>query len=209
MDNTQSTYVVIGASGGIGNAVTRNLVAQGKAVRAVNRSGVIDISEGVETFAANENLKDIRVERRGLYIYGTITPDLNVYLPKDEIRTGIRYRKGVYTLPTAVLGFCTRQDGQSLLVLKPDGTMHHHPHVRAGGGDGRVCWGEVEEDTIRHTRIVNSLWSVWDVDGIVDFMKGFLTTFYPNDRYSPLFTLGTYNEELSKDFESRTGGTSA
>jgi nucleoside-diphosphate-sugar epimerase len=53
MENNNSNYVVIGASGGIGNAVTRLLAAQGKAVRAVNRSGKIDVPEGVETFAAD------------------------------------------------------------------------------------------------------------------------------------------------------------
>jgi nucleoside-diphosphate-sugar epimerase len=53
MDDNQSTYVVIGASGGIGNAVTRLLAAQGKSVRAVNRSGKIEVPEGVETVAAD------------------------------------------------------------------------------------------------------------------------------------------------------------
>ncbi len=53
MDDNQLTYVVMGASGGIGNAVTRRLAEQGKAIRAVNRSGKIDVPEGVETFAAD------------------------------------------------------------------------------------------------------------------------------------------------------------
>ena len=46
MDENLSTYVIIGASGGIGNAVTRLLAAQGKTVRAVNRSGKIRCARG-------------------------------------------------------------------------------------------------------------------------------------------------------------------
>lgn len=40
--------VVFGASGGIGNAVTRALAAQGKRVRAVNRAGKAAVPAGVE-----------------------------------------------------------------------------------------------------------------------------------------------------------------
>jgi len=53
MNSDQQTHVIIGASGGIGSAVTRLLAAQGKSVRAVNRSGQMDVPEGVETMAAD------------------------------------------------------------------------------------------------------------------------------------------------------------
>ena len=53
MNNDQGTHVVIGASGGIGNSVTRLLAAKGEAVRAVNRSGKIDVPEGIEVVAAD------------------------------------------------------------------------------------------------------------------------------------------------------------
>jgi len=53
MNDDQVTHVVIGASGGIGSAVTRLLAEQGKSVRAVNRSGQISVPEEVETFAAD------------------------------------------------------------------------------------------------------------------------------------------------------------
>jgi len=42
-------HVVLGASGGIGNALVRELVARGKRVRAVNRSGRADVPAGVKT----------------------------------------------------------------------------------------------------------------------------------------------------------------
>ena len=45
--------VVFGASGGLGNAVVRVLAAQGKRVRAVNRSGLADVPAGVELAAGN------------------------------------------------------------------------------------------------------------------------------------------------------------
>lgn len=40
-------HVVLGASGGLGNAVVRELVRQGKQVRAANRSGQIDVPAGL------------------------------------------------------------------------------------------------------------------------------------------------------------------
>jgi nucleoside-diphosphate-sugar epimerase len=46
-------HVVIGASGSIGNAVVRTLAAQGKRVRAVNRSGRAELPAGVELVKGN------------------------------------------------------------------------------------------------------------------------------------------------------------
>lgn len=48
MTNTNELHVVIGATGGIGNAVVRQLAKQGKRVRAVNRKGQGDFPAGVE-----------------------------------------------------------------------------------------------------------------------------------------------------------------
>ncbi|MFW9993318.1 MAG: NAD-dependent epimerase/dehydratase family protein [Candidatus Odinarchaeota archaeon] len=55
-------HIVFGASGGIGNAVIRNLVARGKKVRGVNRSGKANVPNGVEVVPAdllvlNDSLK--------------------------------------------------------------------------------------------------------------------------------------------------------
>lgn len=54
-------HVVFGASGGIGNAVVRELARQGTPVRAVNRSGQALVPAGVEVVAADAaNLQDVR-----------------------------------------------------------------------------------------------------------------------------------------------------
>lgn len=46
--NNNELHVVLGASGGIGGALARELATQGKRVRAVNRSGKADLPTGVE-----------------------------------------------------------------------------------------------------------------------------------------------------------------
>ncbi len=53
MPDTHEVHVVLGASGGVGGAVVRALVARGKRVRAVNRGGKIDAPAGVEVIAGD------------------------------------------------------------------------------------------------------------------------------------------------------------
>ncbi|HLW00820.1 MAG TPA: NAD-dependent epimerase/dehydratase family protein [Ktedonobacterales bacterium] len=54
-------HVVLGASGGVGNAVVRELVAQGKRVRGVTRSGKANVPADVEMVAADiSNLDQAR-----------------------------------------------------------------------------------------------------------------------------------------------------
>jgi nucleoside-diphosphate-sugar epimerase len=48
MTDTQGIQVVFGASGGLGNAVVRELAAQGKRVRGVTRSGKANVPPSVE-----------------------------------------------------------------------------------------------------------------------------------------------------------------
>lgn len=48
MADSDGLHVVFGASGGLGNAVVRELAAQGKRVRGVTRSGTADVPQAVE-----------------------------------------------------------------------------------------------------------------------------------------------------------------
>lgn len=62
-------HVVFGASGGIGNAVVRELAAIGETVRAVNRSGTAVVPPGVEVAAADaSNVDDVRRVMQGAEI---------------------------------------------------------------------------------------------------------------------------------------------
>ena len=53
MSSTSDLHVVLGASGGIGGAVVRQLARRGHRVRAVNRAGNADVPAGVERLAAD------------------------------------------------------------------------------------------------------------------------------------------------------------
>jgi len=53
MPGAVAPHVVLGAAGGTGSAVVRELVARGLSVRAVTRSGGADVPEGVEQVAAD------------------------------------------------------------------------------------------------------------------------------------------------------------
>ncbi len=48
MNDADRVHVVVGASGGTGSALVRELVARGRRVRAVNRSGRLTVPDGVE-----------------------------------------------------------------------------------------------------------------------------------------------------------------
>jgi nucleoside-diphosphate-sugar epimerase len=53
MPAASAPHVVLGAAGGTGSAVIRELVARGLRVRTVTRSGATDVPEGVEQVAAD------------------------------------------------------------------------------------------------------------------------------------------------------------
>lgn len=53
MADSNGLHVVFGASGGLGNAVVRELAALGKRVRGVTRSGTADVPLGVEMVPGN------------------------------------------------------------------------------------------------------------------------------------------------------------
>src|ERR1700742_5016445 len=46
-------HVVLGAGGGVGSAMVRELMARGRRVRGVTRSGKADVPAGVEMLAAD------------------------------------------------------------------------------------------------------------------------------------------------------------
>jgi nucleoside-diphosphate-sugar epimerase len=58
MSSENGIHVVLGASGGTGNAVTRALSERGHRVRAVNRKGDADLPEGIERVAADVTRAD-------------------------------------------------------------------------------------------------------------------------------------------------------
>ncbi|HEV8192482.1 MAG TPA: NAD-dependent epimerase/dehydratase family protein [Ktedonobacterales bacterium] len=61
MTSDGQLHVVLGASGGVGSAVVRELANQGKRVRAVNRGGRMDAPDGVEVRAGDmRNLDSVR-----------------------------------------------------------------------------------------------------------------------------------------------------
>lgn len=53
MNNSRGLQIVFGANGGLGKAVVRGLVAQGKRVRAVTRSGQVEAPNDVEVVKAD------------------------------------------------------------------------------------------------------------------------------------------------------------
>ena len=53
MSDADGLHVVVGASGGTGSALVRELLRRGRRVRAVNRSGRIEVPPGVEVRAAD------------------------------------------------------------------------------------------------------------------------------------------------------------
>ncbi len=53
MDDAEKVHVVVGASGGTGSALVRELVGRGRRVRAVNRSGRLTAPAGVEVVAGD------------------------------------------------------------------------------------------------------------------------------------------------------------
>ncbi|HYO31871.1 MAG TPA: NAD-dependent epimerase/dehydratase family protein [Nocardioidaceae bacterium] len=53
MDDADKVHVVVGASGGTGRALVHELVRRGRRVRAINRSGHVNVPAGVEVIAAD------------------------------------------------------------------------------------------------------------------------------------------------------------
>jgi len=73
-------HVVFGASGGIGNAVVRELARDGQPVRGVNRSGTAIVPAGVEIVAGDAaNIDDVRRVMQGAtVVYQCLFPPVEV-----------------------------------------------------------------------------------------------------------------------------------
>lgn len=74
MSSTDGAHVVVGASGGTGSALVRELVGRGRRVRAINRTGRLDAPPGVEVAAGDARDADrMREVCRGAgVVYNTV-----------------------------------------------------------------------------------------------------------------------------------------
>lgn len=76
VNEDEKAHVVIGASGGTGRALVRELRERGRRVRAVNRSGRADVPPGVEVVAADARDADRMREvcRGAVVVYNAVNP---------------------------------------------------------------------------------------------------------------------------------------
>ena len=127
-------HVVLGAAGGTGSAVVRELVARGLPVRAVTRSGRADVPEGVEQVAADIARPDgaRRACDGAVVVYHCAQPD---------------YTKWVALFPplTAAVLDGASAAGAKLVFADnlyvygpPDGPMTEETPQRAEGSKGRI-----------------------------------------------------------------------
>ncbi len=85
-------HVVFGASGGIGNAVVRELARQGATVRGVNRSGDALVPPGVQVTKADaSNVDDVRrVMQGGDVVYQCLFPAVQDAIIEVAAETGAK-----------------------------------------------------------------------------------------------------------------------
>ncbi len=87
-------HVVFGASGGLGNAVVRELASRGKRVRAVNRSGKANVPEGVEVVKGDaSNEENARQICRGATVVHRLVETFSADDERDNRRRRICRRK--------------------------------------------------------------------------------------------------------------------
>ncbi|HET6920944.1 MAG TPA: NAD-dependent epimerase/dehydratase family protein [Jiangellaceae bacterium] len=134
MPEASAPHVVLGAAGGTGSAVIRELVARGLPVRAVTRSGTTDVPEGVEQFAADVATPDggRRACAGAAVVYHCAQPD---------------YTKWVELFPPltrAVLDGAAEAGAKLVFADNlyvygpPDGPMTEETPLRAQGPKGRT-----------------------------------------------------------------------
>ncbi len=147
-------------------------------------------------------LKEVQLSLDGVTIYAFMN-DLYTFLDREDIIGSRVFKPGAYLLPAAVLGIPTYDQITKLKILTPKGQVHPHPHVQAGAGDGKVCWGEVHEDRTAHCDIIRTCWDNQDIKGLLNFLNGFLTSRYEKSRYPQLWTIGKFNVKKTAEMASK------
>jgi nucleoside-diphosphate-sugar epimerase len=134
MPAASARHVVLGAAGGTGSAVVRELVARGLAVRAVTRSGATEVPDGVEQVAADVAAPEgaRRACDGAAVVYHCVQPD---------------YTKWAELFPplTAAVLDGASASGSKLVFADnlyvygpPDGPMTEETPQRAEGSKGRT-----------------------------------------------------------------------
>ena len=82
MSDAEKVHVVVGASGGTGGALVRELSSRGRRVRAINRSGEADLPAGVEVLAgdARDPERMRQVCRGAGVVYNAVNPPFHRWL---------------------------------------------------------------------------------------------------------------------------------
>jgi hypothetical protein len=131
-----------------------------------------------------------------------LLPEFSVFEPKDTTWEGKKYPIGTYSQKRAVLSV-PFGDPLSTRVLTPNGNVHPHPHVTAGDGYGRPCWGEGPTLASKNRAMAVEAWN----SNIPDFcrmMLGFLTTRWNKaeegrgNYYRPLSSIGKLIKKTGK-----------
>ena len=134
MAAVSAPHVVLGAAGGTGSAVVRELVARGLPVRAVTRSGTADVPEGVEQVAADIASPDgaRRACEGAVVVYHCAQPD---YTKWPELFPPLT----AAVLDGAAAAGAKLVFADNMYVYGPsDGPMTEETPQRAEGSKGRV-----------------------------------------------------------------------
>jgi nucleoside-diphosphate-sugar epimerase len=146
MTSDNGIHVVLGASGGTGNAVARALDEHGRRVRAVNRTGDADVPAGIERVAADVTKPEEarRAVEGASVVYHCVQPEYTRW-PQDFPSMN----RAVIEATAAVGAKLVFAD--NLYMYGPiDGPMTEETPARATGKKGRVRAEMAEELLAAH-----------------------------------------------------------